>query len=290
MGFFYFFVLFTFILVAEEKSLIVTSQNLNKKGLDFFLEKLPPDLVSIYSQDEDFIKEFPFSQYKKIDVDQSGSFFIDAPSDIIKNCLLKNKSWEANIAHIIKKYAKKGSLVLDIGAHIGTHSIIMSQAVGDEGKVIAFEPNKKIFRELCYNLAASKIENVIPSRLAIGKATDIINTITPLYYNEGGTFVIKANKLDGATAQLCLDDLELENISLVKIDVENMEADVIDGAVKTLKRCRPVLIVEIQGNRERPKLLKENTQKMAKLSLRKIKNLNYEMSLIGGCDYLCIPK
>jgi FkbM family methyltransferase len=290
MNFFKFFILFIFSLFAEDKSLMVTSQNLNQKGLNIFLEKLPSDLVDIYSQDDDFIKEFPFILYKKVDINQLGSFFIDIQNDVIKRCLSKNEEWESGIANIIKKYAKKGSLALDIGAHIGTHSITMSQAVGDEGRVIAFEPNKKIFRELCYNLAASNIKNVIPARLAIGKFVEAITTVTPLYWNEGGTFVVKANEFDEASAQLRLDDLELENISLIKIDVENMEADVIDGAIQTLKRCRPVLIVEIQGNAERPMILKENNKHMAKISIQKIKNLKYEMRLIGGNDYLCIPK
>ena len=149
---------------------------------------------------------------------------------------------------MIKKYVRSGSIVLDIGAHIGTHSLTLANAVGKGGKCYAFEPNKKIFWELCFNIARNKVKNILPLRLALGKEISTIETVTPLSINEGGTFIIHRENLEKASVQLRLDDLELNNISLIKIDVENMEADVIEGGIETILRNRPILIVEIQGN------------------------------------------
>ena len=45
----------------------------------------------------------------------------------------------------------KGSIVLDIGAHVGGFSIIFGSCVGKEGKVLAFEPNSITFETLAEN-------------------------------------------------------------------------------------------------------------------------------------------
>ena len=50
--------------------------------------------------------------------------------------------------NFIKSYCRRGDVVVDIGANIGTHSLVASKCVGDTGKVIAFEPHPKIFSYL----------------------------------------------------------------------------------------------------------------------------------------------
>lgn len=70
-----------------------------------------------------------------------------------------------------------------------------------------------------------------------------------------------------------------------------MEADVLDGAKATILRNRPVMLIEVQGNGERPIQLNENSTEMAIISLNKIKNLGYNLKRVeNGCDYLAIPK
>lgn len=259
-------------------------------GSSMLLNKLPDHFKIIYKNDIDSIKNFHLTNYKKQLVKELGFFLIDNKDDTIKKTLLKGDPWEPNIAKLIKKFTKPGTTALDIGSHIGTHSLTMSQAVGKNGQVLAFEPNKKIFFELCFNLAINKISNVLPLRLALGKDISVIQTVTPLSYNEGGTFIQQSCINSSSTAMIRLDDINLENVSFIKIDVENMEADVIDGAEKTIKKNQPVILVEIQGNGERPLILGEDTTEMTKTSIKKIENLNYRLHHISGCDYLCLPK
>ncbi len=69
-----------------------------------------------------------------------------------------------------------------------------------------------------------------------------------------------------------------------------MEADVLDGAVETILRCRPVMLIEIQGNAERPRDLNEDSEQMAAISKAKIENLGYSLTRLGQSnDYLAIP-
>jgi FkbM family methyltransferase len=286
----YFLIVLSISLYADlENDSIQSAKNLNSSGEQLFIGYLSEKDKEIYNFDSDYIEKFPISSYRSTHVKNLGTFFIDKENDTIKKHLFEGRIWESTIVDVIKKCAKPGITVLDIGAHIGTHSITMSKIVGKSGKVLAFEPNMKIYAELCYNLSANNIQNVYPLRLAVGKESGIITTVTPLSTNEGGTFVIKTDSLENASFMLRLDDLNLNNVSFIKIDVENMEADVIDGAIKTIKRCSPILLIEIQGNQERPSLLNENSVTMAKISKKKLMDLNYKLIQVTGIDYLCLP-
>lgn len=247
--------------------------------------------ISIYANDQQFIKKFPFSSYELISVPFQGHFYINDINDTIKNCLRNRMCWEARNQSIISEFVKPGSIALDIGAHIGTHTVTMAKCVGENGIVFAFEPNRTIHRELCYNLVANGCKNTFPIRAAIGKTKSIVDVVISHPHNEGGSYVIDTQGGDNTAVQLPLDRLNLNNISFIKIDVENMEADVLDGARLTILRNKPVMLIEIQGNGERPIQLGENTQEMALISIDKIQKLGYTLIPIeNSVDYLALPE
>ena len=74
---------------------------------------------------------------------------------------------DQNMLPLLKEFIKNGDVVLDIGAFIGDHTIYYSKLVGDNGSVIAFEPNRDSFFCLEHNLKAYKNVELINS--AIGK-------------------------------------------------------------------------------------------------------------------------
>jgi FkbM family methyltransferase len=264
--------------------------DLSRQGLEYLTSSVDEgELQRIYSGDGNLIENFPFSNYELVDVPNQGSFFVDRINDSIKNTLRAGQPWEWLNKLIIEAYTKPGTIALDIGAHIGTHTLTMSECVGPQGMVLAFEPNKKIYRELCLNLSINNCTNVRPIRCAIGKERGTIQIVVSHPQNEGGCYVIKESGGSNTASMIRLDDLQLSNVSFIKIDVENMEGDVLDGAVNTIKRCRPVILIEIQGNGERPMQMDEDTQKMAQENIRKIEALDYHLQSVGGVDYLAIP-
>ncbi len=247
--------------------------------------------VAIYDDDLRYINAFPFSAYELISVPSQGFFYINVINDTIKNQLRNKKCWEPQNKAIIEKFVKPGSIVLDIGAHIGTHTVTMAKCVGENGMVLAFEPSKNIHRELSYNLVANECYNAYPIRAAIGKTKSIIDVVISHPHNEGGSYVVDTRGGSNTAVQLPLDALNLNNISFIKIDVENMEADVLDGAELTILRNRPVIMIEIQGNGERPIQLGENTKEMARISIEKIRKLGYSLIAIrNSADYLAFPE
>lgn len=236
--------------------------------------------------------EFPLSNYKMVGVytgQEVEYFSVDSEVDYIKKDLLKGVPWEPYVTGYFFKYSKPGSVAVDIGAHIGTHTVQLSRAVGKEGRVVAFEPQPKIFKELLLNMALNQVENCDFYWAACGKEQGRIE-LSPLFApNEGGT-----GFGGGGTGQFVdlipLDELHLQNVSFIKIDVEGMEIDVLEGARQTILRDRPVLLVEIcggcpveQANQEQKQLISSR--------MKYIESLGYElMRVYQTCDYLAFPE
>lgn len=267
------------------------ANNLAQRAYLLMQPHLEAEDMTIYANDLKFIDEFPISSYELISVRLQGAFYINDIDDTIKNFLRNKRRWEPRNQSIIRKYIKTGSIALDIGAHIGTHTVTMSKSVGDKGMVLAFEPSKHIHRELCYNLAVNKCSNTYPIRAAIGKTKSAVDVVISHPHNEGGSYVVDSKGDWNSSTQLPLDAFNLQNVSFIKIDVENMEADVLDGAQATIARNKPVMLIEIQGNGERPIQLGEDTAKMALESIKKIQDLGYDLHLLeDSVDYLALPK
>ena len=265
----------------------------NKTTQSELHEKFTSALKQIMFSDRpninDFINEFPFANYKVSNLKNFGSFYIDNIDDAIKNPLRAGQPWEANIHDLIFKYAKRGTIAIDIGAHIGTHTLAMSNAVSSDGRVIAFEPQPKIFRELFLNMFLNERFNIYFYNCGVSDRNDFIE-LTPLVFrNEGGTGLWPLSKgTKNGVSLIPLDSLRLNNVSLIKIDVEGMEDLVLAGALQTILTNKPVILIEIVGG-----IPFENANDSIKTQIRatieKIESLSYTTQRIGPWDYLALP-
>lgn len=137
-------------------------------------------------------------------------------------------------------------LALDVGAHYGSWTRHLAKSFE---RVIAFEPVQETFKCLQKNVQA--LPNVEIRNQAVGAETSMVEvSVGKMYSHPGMETVVKFS--GGATEQIRIDDLELENVDFIKIDVEGYELFVLHGARETLLRCRPTIILEenIRGSLE----------------------------------------
>jgi FkbM family methyltransferase len=249
---------------------------------------LPFDQIHGYDVQKmtQMIKEFPASSYRLISSPQNGSFYLDAIPDLIKDGLRNGHVWEPHMQQIIKKYARQGSTVLDIGAHIGTHALQMAQAVGSDGRLFVFEPQPKIFRELFLNMTVNGLSNVSFFWAGAGDHNGTIELSPLASGNEGGTPLFGG--MGEKVQLLTIDSLNLSNVSFMKIDVEGMENQVIDGARETILANRPVIAIEIMGGHEFGSASKEVRAAILH-TIGKLEDLGYSVSQIQGHDWLALP-
>ena len=240
----------------------------------------------------DYLTAFPNEDYELCFAKETGYFCLDKVNDPIKNALRQGEIWEEHVHKQVKKHALPGTTVLDVGAHIGTETIIMAQCVGSLGKVYTFEPQKKNFRELWANCLVNKVDDrVVLHRMAIGsthKQVEIGRIVTSSdgEVDEGGIGIWGGGDV---TEMRSIDSFNFDNVSLVKIDVEGCENDVLDGMVETIKKNQPVIIIEICGGwiwDTAPPDIKSRIL----FTQEKLSDLGYEIHHLKAWDYIAFPK
>lgn len=239
------------------------------------------------SELEQFIADFPEYEYIICQVPLQGKFYVEPyKNDAIKNVLRSRQTWEPHVLAEINRYAKPATVVLDIGAHIGTFTMSLSNIVGENGIVYAFEPQRKIYRELRKNCELNGVNNVVCHRFAIGDRQEIVEMDIETYpASEGSTSIGKGGDL---VEMRTIDSFHFTNVSFVKIDVERTEEQVLDGMVNTILQNKPVIVIELQGGYIWETAPPNIKQKMIN-SIKKLEGLGYKITRIGKHDYLALP-
>jgi FkbM family methyltransferase len=135
---------------------------------------------------------------------------------------------------------------VEVGANIGAHTVLLAQAVWPGGGVLAFEPQRIAYQTLCANLAVNSIVNVDARLAAVGAAagTLLVPVLDSTLPNNFGGLGLGAHTVGEPVPVVTLDSVSLTRCDFLKIDAEGMEKDVLDGAVATIARYRPLLYVE----------------------------------------------
>lgn len=180
-----------------------------------------------------------------------GSCVFNRHDRLIGKCLEQYHEFSEDELYTLRAFAPPGSVVLDVGANIGTIAVPLAMHLGTAGAVIAFEPQRLLFQLLCANAALNSVVNIYPVRAAVGDAegTLALAGFDPTTTSAPGCISITETSTAGAemVAMMTIDGLDetnLNRVSLIKIDVEGSEALVLNGARKTIERVRPVLYVE----------------------------------------------
>ncbi len=141
----------------------------------------------------------------------------------------------------------QGDTVIEAGANIGAHTVVFSRAAGESGHIYAFEPQRLVFQTLCANVAINSLTNVYCYQAALGStpATIRVPAMDPREpRNFGGVEILKESARTEPVQIVRIDDLGLKSCRLIKVDVEGMEQQVLQGAADLVKRCKPFLYVE----------------------------------------------
>jgi len=189
--------------------------------------------------------ELPYPQLSKLDY---GYFTLlpNANTDHIHKAVVAGNRWEPEVLALCEKYIKPNTTVIDVGANMGTFTVRFSQLVGPKGTVIAFEPQRIIYQQLCANIFLNNLRNVQAHQLAISNMESYV-TLTPINYDGGAPGEVRVDGDSGEQVPcISLDSLNIMNdISLLKIDVERYEPYVFDGAKSLIEKYRPVILFEL---------------------------------------------
>lgn len=147
--------------------------------------------------------------------------------------------WEPYETALLVRYLRPGGVFLDIGANIGYYAVVASSLVGDQGRVVAYEPDRDNFHLLQENLAVNGITNVCSVQAAVAD----YNGSTDLYlcgHNKGDHQLYD----NGNGRRHCAVEVVhggehvgqiTRRVDFVKIDTQGSEVVVIKGLYDILR-------------------------------------------------------
>lgn len=159
-------------------------------------------------------------------------------------------------SQFMKQIVSKGDVFIDVGANFGSITVPLAKAVGPTGYVVAIEAQPHIFNMLCGTLALNELHQVQPLNRAAANEDGQIAYLPEIDYGQkdsfGSIFLRQEviSKKVRPIPTMTIDSMQLSP-RLIKIDVEGMEPQVLEGCVQTIERSKPVLFVELMSDEER---------------------------------------
>ncbi|NEO36987.1 MAG: FkbM family methyltransferase [Moorea sp. SIOASIH] len=171
-------------------------------------------------------------------------------------------TYELPLQNALASCLNRDHIFYDIGANIGFFTIIAAKLVGSSGQVYAFEPVPNNADIILRNVELNSFSNVTVFPQAVSDSTGTGELL--LAHHSGGATLATAGTPPDLRGEMTVDLVSIDDLvsqktlkppTVVKIDVEGAEINVLRGMIQTIKEFQPILIYEVDdGNQESFKL------------------------------------
>jgi FkbM family methyltransferase len=196
-------------------------------------------------------------------------YYIKNDKDYIQSLLVSGEQFNKSLITYIKDIVTTEDIVFIVGAHIGTTAIPLAGYVNG---IHAFEPSPDSYTHLVDNIKLNNLSNIHPYKIALGCKEDTGYMLDTQHdrikTNTGGNHVIveedilnKRRSSDlvdtNITIKVTTLDIfcgkhDIQRIDVLIIDIEGMEEDFLVGAINSLRRYQPRMIIcEVWNNSKR---------------------------------------
>ena len=180
--------------------------------------------------------------------------FVYHPSDYLSRRVFLHDNFEREELRFAIDRARAGGTILDVGANIGLYTVACAHAAGERGRLIALEPGPMTFQKLTRTCALLDLTNVTLLQVAAGRASG------PAVFVGGRSERDIHHHLADARPHDPADGLQVESrrldevcgpdagaVTLMKIDVEGHELEVLEGAERVLANGSVQVILEFSA-------------------------------------------
>lgn len=156
-------------------------------------------------------------------------------------------SYEFDKQQIFENLITEGSVVFDIGGHVGFYSLLASDLVGKDGQVYVFEPLPRNLQYLKKHLYLNNIKNVVIIEAAVTDTDGFVyfaegDHSSKAHINKNGDIRVKAVVLDKLIRQ---GILPIPNF--IKVDIEGAELSALQGAIMLINLSHPTILLATHG-------------------------------------------
>jgi FkbM family methyltransferase len=196
-----------------------------------------------------------------------------------------------NSIQLIDPYmkGKTDCVVLDIGANFGYLSLVWANTVAkNKGKVIAFEPNKHVYTSLNKSISRNKIEHIITLE---NKAVGNENKSIKLFIDNATSNTLPTENdvayelVDMVSIDEYIISSKINSCNLVKIDVDGIEYQILQGCINLIELYKPIFIVETNNDDKIISFFNSKNYQILDMNLKP-----YKMSSEIPINIFCVPK
>ncbi|MCA1844224.1 MAG: FkbM family methyltransferase, partial [Actinobacteria bacterium] len=175
-----------------------------------------------------------------------GPMLYPADDTVVTPWVAAHGSWEPEESQFLRSLLRPGMGFIDIGAHVGYVSLLAAECIGPRGTGIALEPAPGNFAFLNANLLLAGASRILPVPAAAWRTSGEVQLgLSP---DNSGDHRVSDHR-SGATVSVpavALDDLLPPDLSVgvIKVDAQGRDHVALEGAVGTISKSRPVVLVE----------------------------------------------
>jgi len=174
------------------------------------------------------------------------------PIEWVQSDLLRDRISEPSTTSLYAKLLSQGSTYVDVGAHIGYHTLIARHHIGPGGKVIAIEPQPYNCSKILENWGCNGFDNIVLYPAAAGPEASSVS-LTPQNELDRSQLSMLADKVTETSVKLAfrvpvrpLSEIFEENaiqaVELLKIDVEGFETEVLKGLGSSSRAVKNIVL------------------------------------------------
>lgn len=218
--------------------------------------------------------------------------YFDNDEEMVKQRLGNVFFEQEYVLSYLKRYVESASVILDIGAHCGSHTVLY-KSINPSARVYAFEPQLKMYHLLVKNIKDNGLTEVVAYNNAVGDFTgnaemnpyssDGSNSMSPVSYGGDNLYNLAGIQIGAggeSVKMIRLDEMILPCCNFMKIDVEGFEPHVIEGARQMIENCRPVISYEVNH---------KVSDRATVSSTEILESLGYECSNLWSDNWIAIP-
>ena len=216
-----------------------------------------------------FYKDLKFNGQFKVETHNGGGFKLWHHGGTIENETFWNGlfiSWENETGWIWQELCQFSNTIIDIGANTGIYSMV-AKTINPKSKVFSFEPSKHTYKKLLLNNKLNKFD-ITCEQIALSDSTgkqvffdtpDTNQTSASLSSEklknwEGYSGEIYEYKVQTVKLADYIKNKSIENIDLIKMDIEMHEPEAIEGLGSYLQKYKPIVIIEVLSEKVAKKL------------------------------------
>jgi FkbM family methyltransferase len=180
-----------------------------------------------------------------------------ATPGLIEDHIIREACWEPQLMELMAVLMRANSVFVDVGANIGFHSLCIA-ARNPEARCHAFEPHPEIFRQLTRNTRLSALKNITLHHYALAEThrEGVFYLQDASAYNRGLSSSMPQSDLKNGWQEApmrfeplddVLSEIDRSAVSLIKIDTQGSEREVLAGAQLTVSEARPAILFEFES-------------------------------------------